>query len=130
MAAISSGVPKLATGSVVRKALSASGLPDVNRRPSASRSRQGIPRSLGCSASHTPAPLAPRTLREIHAEVHIAATHVPALALAGRRHDALAALQDNAPYGQSSALLEPTFRRYAAMVGPPGDATTLAAKVS
>jgi len=54
-------------------------------------------------------------LREVHAEFHLAAAKVLSLALEGRVPEAVAAMCQDAQYGQWSGILGPALRRYAEM---------------
>lgn len=54
-------------------------------------------------------------LSEIHAEFHLAAAKVLSLALACRVQDAVAAMDQDAQYGQWSGLLGSALRRYVDM---------------
>ncbi len=57
-------------------------------------------------------PTASHMLRDIHAEFHAAAANVLLLAVAGRIHEAVAALSDDSPYLQWSTLLVAALERY------------------
>jgi len=58
-------------------------------------------------------PTASGMLREIHMEYHLAAGKVLSLALAGRVHEAVAVMDQDAQYGRWSGILGTALRRYA-----------------